>query len=671
MKHSRNIPIICLLLLALLPETWAQSNGIFPTVTWNGRYHILGPGGEVGVLRNVHLDFDSLTIEEVKVVPNDWYEPWRKERFRFGFIRHPQWLRLDLTDTIDRKLILELNNPYLSEVRLFQVCEDDNSKILGSDHPFRGRRHWNLQDTIRLSAGDTVRVFLQIPYNRSQTDFRLLLWDAQERLAATRQEMLFLLVFFCLIFVYLLTLGIAIFLTRFRYYWFYFLYVLLVSGYIFADMGLGYENLWPGSPYLQQVSLPVLANAYLIAGILFVLAHFRTRTGYPFHDQALRTVIWIAGGLMVMALFLPAAPPHFAHLFSYFSSVIYIITCLLFFWLAGTALVRKDRHFPGWLMVAFLTHGLTVIYSGLESFGLVPTLSLAQALAENGWRYTFHTPLILLLGLIVEIGIVLAIGVKRFKNLVAESEINAKALAAQRQQNLNALAMGMEAEQRRLAQELHDGLGGSISVAKFKIEALREKNGQDPATSAALDEAARALGSLHHELREIAHNLMPRHLHKHGLLTAVEQLIHRMEHSDRSLKIHFFSNADLDNISELARTYLFRIVQEMLNNLFKHAQANEAWFQFIRHDGNLLLTLEDNGRGFDLSQAKNKGGIGLSNIRYRVEDALGGRFEVDSTPGKGTLLSIEIPLKSLTGGKEHLFPKEKVSERKRLGSKKK
>lgn len=653
--------------LVLLAQV-ALANDTLRPVQLTAGYRVLGRGGDVGVLKNMWQEGDTLTVGEAMFAPAEFFDPWRKGRFQFGFSRRPHWLRLDLTDTIDRKLILELDNPYLSEVQFFQVQNGEvlDTMVAGSDHAFDGRRHWNFLDTIRLAAGDTVRCFIHIPYNRSQTEFGLYLWDARSRLAADKQDTIFLIVFFCLIFVYLLVLGIAIYLTRFRYFWFYFLYVLLVSGYIFADLGLGFQNIWPDRPYLQQVSLPVLTNAYLIAGTLFVLAHFHTKKSYPFHDQALRVVMYIAAGLIGVAFLMPLAPPAYAHLFSYFSSVMYIVTCLLFFWLAGTALARRDRIFPGWLMVGFLIHGLNVIYGSLESFRLVPPVSLTAALAEQGWLFTFHTPLILMFGLLVEMCIVLYIGMKRFKILLADSQQLARALALQRQQNLNALGMGMEAEQRRIAQELHDGLGGSISAVKFKLENLREKSPNNGGLGKSLDEITGDLASLHQELREIAHNLMPRHLHKHGLLTAVEQLIHRMESADGKLKIHFFNNANLENMSELARVYLFRIVQELLGNLFKHAQATEAWLQFVGHADSLLITLEDNGKGFDLTQVKNKGGIGLTNIRYRVEDALGGTFNIESAAGKGTVVFIEIPFKSLREGREHLFPKGKASRRERL-----
>ncbi len=635
--------------LLLLSQT-ATANDTLRTLQLGGNALLLGKGNVVGILKDDLSDHDTFDIGEMMFAPANLFSPWNKGRFRIGYTKSAYWLRLDLTDTTDRKLILELDNPYLSQVRFYQVADGEvlDTLTAGSDIPFAGRRHWNLRDTIRISAGDTVRCLLNIPYNRSLTDFNLFLTDARARGKFDRIEQLLLIVFFCLILVYLLMLGLAIRLTSFRYYWYYFAYVLLVSGYIFADIGLGYMVFWPQWPYIQQVSLPIFANAYLIAGTFFVMAHFHTRRKYPIQHAALRAVSFVAAAMVFTALLLPVLPPFWAHLYANFNGAMYIVTVLLFFWLAGTAFLRDDRTFPGWLMVGFLVHGASVIYSSLEQFKFVPPLSLQSILAENGLLITFHTPLVLMVGLLVEMGIVLLIGVKRFRNMLAESQRMSRELAEQRKQNLNALALGMETEQRRIAQELHDGLGGSIAAAKFKLEKIQtEKSGNDPA----LGEVVRDLSDIHQELREIAHNLMPKHLHKQGLLAAVEQLVRRMEAAAPKLEISFYNNADLEELNELASVYLYRIVQELLANLLKHSAATEAYLQFVKQETGLLITLEDNGKGFDLARGSApmggkggaEGGIGIANIRYRVEDALSGKFQMESSPGQGCMTTIELP----------------------------
>jgi hypothetical protein len=91
---------------------------------------------------------------------------------------------------------------------------------------------------------------------------------------------------------------------------------------------------------------------------------------------------------------------------------------------------------------------------------------------------------------------------------------------------------------------------------------------------------------------------------------------------------------------------IYRIVQELLTNIIRHAQANEVTIQMIKSSDNINLTVEDNGRGFDAEEAKKKKGMGLSNIELRVKK-LAGSWNIDSGRGKGTTTIIDIPIKKI------------------------
>ncbi|MBI5915875.1 MAG: hypothetical protein HY842_10890 [Bacteroidetes bacterium] len=119
-----------------------------------------------------------------------------------------------------------------------------------------------------------VRCFINVRHDCSLPNFNLYLWDSQVRAKDDRTERLVLIVFFCLVFVYLLLLGIAIYLTRFRYFWFYFLYVLLVGGFIFADIGLVVPH--HVGNFRGLVDKPAEGNAVVVT----------EGSGQPFHITA-------------------------------------------------------------------------------------------------------------------------------------------------------------------------------------------------------------------------------------------------------------------------------------------------------------------------------------------------------------------------------------------------
>ena len=637
------------------------------TVVFTEHFRVLGDEGEVEVL-HLKKGADTLSAGQVLQLGAEEFEVSQRERFQFGYTKHGHWLRFRIAAAQNEAagadslhLTLNLANPYLEKVAAF-LGRNGMAEPLPLSLPGR-----NLRFPIRLAAGDTATVLLHIPFSRYPLDFKLALEKLEPGRNVRKSEEIILIVFFCLWFVYLLQLGLAIRITRLRYFWNYFAYVLLVGVFVFADLGLGRQVLWGHYTYPQLLALPFLTNAYLIFGVRFVQLHFQTPRRYPIHDQVLKLMRIMVAGLLPVALFLPVASLGVAHFFSYLHTVLYILTCVALFWLAVTAIRRRDKRSPGLLLIGFLVHGASILYTLLEWLRIVPPMSWTSQLAAQGIVFSLHTPLVLLLGLLIEMGVILYIGIRQFRLMLSDMEHMGHVLAAQKQQQMNALVLGMESEQKRIARELHDGLGGSLTALKFKLEHLLTNGEDTPTLRKKLAEVVVDITVLQEELRTIAHNLMPKPLYKLGLLPAVEQLLQRFRRLNPRLELHFFHNVDLQGIDELPKIYLFRIVQELLNNLHKHSKATEAWLQFVRSDGLLLITLEDNGQGFQPKRVlEQKKGLGLGNIRYRVEEALGGRFSIESTPGQGTVVSIEIPLRVLRHGKQHLYspaPTEPAQQR--------
>jgi two-component system, NarL family, sensor kinase len=217
-----------------------------------------------------------------------------------------------------------------------------------------------------------------------------------------------------------------------------------------------------------------------------------------------------------------------------------------------------------------------------------------------------------------------------------------------RQQNelFNAIAAAQDQERKRIAQDIHDSLGSILSAAKLKLSALKESQSslsdeqteKFRTTLQLLDEASA-------ELRSISHNIMPATLSKLGLIAALKNLSNTIS-SHSGLQINFTSHDFTERIPEQTEMSIYRIVLELINNIVKHAQANKVTVQLIKYPDYINLSVEDNGRGFDYGSAlQEKKGIGLGNILSRVE-FLKGKMNVDSVPGRGTTVIIDIPLEN-------------------------
>lgn len=214
-----------------------------------------------------------------------------------------------------------------------------------------------------------------------------------------------------------------------------------------------------------------------------------------------------------------------------------------------------------------------------------------------------------------------------------------------RQQNelFNVIVSTQDQERKRIAQDLHDSLGSVLSAAKLKLSSLEEsKKLLSPDQLEKYKTSLALLDEASSELRNISHNIMPATLSKLGIVAALQNLIANIS-SHSGLQISFTAHALEGRIEETAEISIYRIILELINNIVKHADARKVTIQLIKYPNYINLVIEDDGRGFNYSKAVDeKKGIGLGNIQSRVE-YLNGTIDIDSSPGKGTTVIIEVP----------------------------
>ncbi len=218
-----------------------------------------------------------------------------------------------------------------------------------------------------------------------------------------------------------------------------------------------------------------------------------------------------------------------------------------------------------------------------------------------------------------------------------------KELEQERQLSIaDAVMQGQEKERSRLARDLHDGLGGMLSGIKQALFAMKGNQILPETSAAALSQVVSDLDRSINELRHIARNMMPEALVRFGLKDALEDFCDHLKQSGE-LKIHFQSFGMEERLPQETEVVLFRIAQELLNNVVRHAKASNSLVQLLRDKGRLSLTVEDDGKGFDAAALNQVQGIGWVNIRSRV-NYLGGELDVRSAPGEGCSVHIEMQL---------------------------
>ncbi|MDR9826064.1 cache domain-containing protein [Vibrio sp. FNV 38] len=242
---------------------------------------------------------------------------------------------------------------------------------------------------------------------------------------------------------------------------------------------------------------------------------------------------------------------------------------------------------------------------------------------------TFFSVLVILI-VTVAVIIVLTLAINLHEHRLADK--NLKELA-------HKTVMFQEDEKKHLARELHDGINQLLVSSKCHLELLRDKV-QDPKLSAYLDKSQHSLSMAINEVRHISHQLRPSALDDIGLEAALTTLMQDFKsHSGLDVEVHFDHHSQ--RLPFDVTTTLYRVVQESLNNVEKHAGANKVTVLLQPIGRHIQLMVRDDGVGFNATAAMGRGGIGLRNMRERVE-FIGGEFELMSEVGLGTEITVLI-----------------------------
>lgn len=243
-------------------------------------------------------------------------------------------------------------------------------------------------------------------------------------------------------------------------------------------------------------------------------------------------------------------------------------------------------------------------------------------------------------GLVLLTGLLIHSQYRRNK-LRQETALQAERL---RQQELagKAVIEAEENERQRIARDLHDGVGQLMSAAKMKLSALEsgipfgneEQRREMEKVIQLVDEGCR-------EVRTVSHLMMPNALLKKNLAEAIREFTEKL--NNKTLQVQVHTEGLEKRLDSNIETVLYRVIQECVHNAIRHSGASSLDISLIRDADGISGTIEDNGKGFDLSRKENFEGIGLRNIITRVE-YLKGTVDFDSAPGRGTLVAIHVPL---------------------------
>jgi signal transduction histidine kinase len=195
-----------------------------------------------------------------------------------------------------------------------------------------------------------------------------------------------------------------------------------------------------------------------------------------------------------------------------------------------------------------------------------------------------------------------------------------------------------EKERKRIATDLHDSLGPLLSAVKLNINSIDIQ----PEDEAVLDKAGKSLDEIISSMRQISYNLLPNTLERQGLVEAIRDFIGHVNYK-KIINIQLYLVKDI-RVPKEKEIHIFRMLQEIIHNTIKHAEAKNLQIGLSEEDNSLLLLTKDDGKGFDIEKEKEQShGLGLKSLESRCE-ILNGILSMESRPGFGTNYFVKIPM---------------------------
>jgi signal transduction histidine kinase len=513
--------------------------------------------------------------------------------------------------------VCEVANPHLDSLFVFELHQGQPQSLFvtGDRLPFADRpvSHRNFVFPFKLKP-QQVHVYVFKVYKRgSAAAFPATLSSDTAFWRENYSRNIGLGVYFGVAAIFLLLAITTYLFTQQRIFLLYCLNVLVLIFYLSANLGLAFEFLYParGSDFngIVHFSLSLLL---FVTWSMFSLEFFDWKKNEP----RLRWLLLITNGLTLVFVFIGIAFHERIVLVSSglvrFNFVLILFVSVSIF-IYGFRQLRFRKPETIFFMLAFSSIFGAGILTILRSFGI------------NALPDSINPFLVGSLAEIVTMATTLAF---RMRSIYREKNQLALQVSEQSKELLRAYMEGVEKERVRFSRELHDDIGSRLGSLKRFFSS--------PSGSEKLVEQ---INSLYEDVRKMSHTLAPPLMKLLGLQEMIIRLAQEAE-STTGIRMTCQFYEMPEKLDDETTYHLYRILQEAIHNVSKHSHASECEIQFVRHEHELVLTVEDNGIGFDNSQIQD--GIGIKNMRARVS-ALHGAFALNSMPGHGTSLVVKIP----------------------------
>ncbi|GAB3718560.1 7TM diverse intracellular signaling domain-containing protein [Spirosoma flavus] len=622
---ARNLMVLfVLVVLAISGFAWYHNKSIQPLKTLP--------------LRLAHWEDTTNQASIRQIIRSRNFESAREGRQNFGYTESIHWFRFQLKpDSLPDELTLEIRNHVINYVELFVIQQGKIVSLTktGDWLPFSIRPipTKTFAFPIDARANPTADYYLRLDNRYENLATEILLWRTSD-FEDKEQREYFLWGIFSGVVVLVVLLNLIFWnVTSDKVYLWYALYVAGLSLRQFADSGLGFQYLWPGIPAINAPN-PVIEAIWLYIPAVIQFQHYflnLRRMNRPLFriGQVLKYLLW-TGWLVLIFMQIGDFPRRYPQMDVIITSIHAVVAnCIMFVfvWVSVVAIRSKDD-----LKRAY---GAAFAFQTLaQSFNVIQNTMRFQ----TGSTYLIDPYLILTVVFFIDLVVFAYLLAYRFRQSLSQNQQLRIDLTQSQQETNQQIIDVLDAERQHIHQLLRSDVGLRLQQARQLLANV--------VPSPLLTDSVRLVEQVDNELEQIVQNKLPVSVVEKGLITSFDELTEQLNQT-QPVRFIFQQKGPVPKLTVEQEVQLYRIGNELINNIIKHADATTTQVELATNSDDVLLIVRDDGKGFDTSAVgKTASGIGVRNLYDRVHKLQG---DIHMESGRnGTTITVSIPQKIQT-----------------------
>ena len=571
-----------------------------------------------------------------------------------GFDPYNYWLYVPIKNIENQsyKYFLTLGNPNTDEVHVYFTTPLDtfNFNPVGDNYsyPQTSFSARNFSFPLVVPAQSNCALWIHIMAQQEPVLLTAYLSSESYFYKRAKNDFLYLGMFTGIFFLFLLFIFCLYQFYKNRIFLYYLVINLVIFLYYISETGIGFQMFWPEYPFVQKLMPTLVAFLFMFFTNIFLKNYYTTTIHYPRFNRVFNVV-----NIFLVIVFITnnilSFQPSFIRLpfriTFYILNLIYVLYGIVFLILILFTWIKLKRKDVLWAFIGPFLHVVKcVLFLFLNAKVYKVLFPGANLYDLNIVRTHVFLPNIFFFIDYSQVIIVSIFLANYFKKVNLEYNMSNKRLTVLQRTSINAMIDGQEKERKLLKSEMDFRIKEDLQeLKKITKEALEISN--DVSIQSELRKGITEIEQIINDLENLSSDVLPMEVDQIEIHTAVKRVFEKITESAQLELVYSEDMHPAVLLTNLQKSNIYRIAQELSTNILKHARANIITVHFEVRPKHIYLRVADDGSGFDAEKAFKGKGIGLSNMESRVR-GLNGIFKITGTPGQGTIAEITIPLQN-------------------------